>query len=341
VAVTGRRVVLVLRALGLGDLLTSLPVLRALRASFASHSLWLAAPDWLAPLALHTGAVDRVVPVEPLGPVPVRRPALAVNLHGRGPESHRRLLETAPGALIAFGCPGVPETAGMPLWREGEHEVRRWCRLLAESGIPADPRALGLDPTGLPMRRAGRGATLLHPGAGAGARRWPPERWAVVARHETDRGRRVVITAARGEEGLAARVVAAARLPASAVASGDGLLQLAGTVAASARVASGDTGVAHLATALGRPSVVLFGPVSPAEWGPPPGPLHRALWAGRRGDPHAADPDPGLLEIQPDEVVAALEHLPRLEAGSCPDTRSGQELSCHRDYNVIAPRTCR
>jgi hypothetical protein len=48
-------------------------------------------------------------------------------------------------------------------------------------------------------------------------------------------------------------------------------------------------------------------PTSPAEWGPPPDrPCHRVLWTGRRGDPHANRPDPGLLEIEVDEVLAAL-----------------------------------
>jgi ADP-heptose:LPS heptosyltransferase len=58
------------------------------------------------------------------------------------------------------------------------------------------------------------------------------------------------------------------------------------------------------------PSVVLFGPTPPAEWGPPPErPWHRVLWAGRRGDPNGPEPDPGLLEIEPDAVVAELAAL--------------------------------
>ncbi|MEJ7717324.1 MAG: glycosyltransferase family 9 protein [Thermoleophilaceae bacterium] len=86
---------------------------------------------------------------------------------------------------------------------------------------------------------------------------------------------------------------------------------LAAAVAAADRVVCGDTGVAHLATALGTPSVVLFGPTFPEEWGPPPSrPIHRVLWRGRRGDPHAAEPDAGLLEIGVEEVAVALDELP-------------------------------
>ncbi|MDP9383785.1 MAG: glycosyltransferase family 9 protein, partial [Actinomycetota bacterium] len=77
-------------------------------------------------------------------------------------------------------------------------------------------------------------------------------------------------------------------------------------VAGAARVVSGDTGVSHLATAVGTASVTLFGPVPPQEWGPPALDRHVALWAGRRGDPHAGEPDPGLLELGLPEVERAL-----------------------------------
>lgn len=86
---------------------------------------------------------------------------------------------------------------------------------------------------------------------------------------------------------LASDVAAGAGLPPSSVlAGGTSVLELAAIVAAAGTVVCGDTGVAHLATALGRPSVVLFGPVSPHLWGPPPDrPQHIALWAGRSGRP--------------------------------------------------------
>ena len=65
--------------------------------------------------------------------------------------------------------------------------------------------------------------------------------------------------------------------------------------------------MAHLATAYGIPSVVLFGPTPPSEWGPPPDrPRHRVLWSGTRGDPHAAAPDAGLLAITVQDVLDAL-----------------------------------
>ncbi|MDQ3973416.1 MAG: glycosyltransferase family 9 protein, partial [Actinomycetota bacterium] len=89
------------------------------------------------------------------------------------------------------------------------------------------------------------------------------------------------------------------------------VLELACVVAGAERVACADTGVAHLATAVGTPSVVLFGPTPPSRWGPPADrPWHRVLWAGSRGDPHDGRPDAGLLGITVADVVQALAHLP-------------------------------
>ena len=67
-----RPVLIVLRALGLGDLLTAVPALRALADAFPSHRRLLATPAALAPLARLTGTVHDVVPAEPLAPLGVR-----------------------------------------------------------------------------------------------------------------------------------------------------------------------------------------------------------------------------------------------------------------------------
>ena len=313
-AVTNGRPVVALRALGLGDLLTGVPVLRALADAFPGHPVLLACPAALAPLARLSGAVDEVVPTAGLANGPLRprlhHAAVAVNLHGRGPESHQLLLATAPERLVGFAHPAVPASAGAPRWRADEHEVTRWCRLLTESGIPAEECRLDLDPPPGPAPADAAGATLVHPGAGSPARRWPPERFAAVARAEHGKGRPVLISAGPREAGLARAIAAAAGLPA-AVRTGGDVLALARLVAAAGRVVCGDTGVAHLATALGTPSVVLFGPVSPASWGPPPGrPWHRALWAGRSGSPHGQVLDPGLEALSVDRVLEALASLP-------------------------------
>jgi ADP-heptose:LPS heptosyltransferase len=285
-------IVLAYRALGLGDFLTGVSALRALARAFPDHHHVLAAPAALAPLARLSGAVDEVVDTPPLGPAPAGAD-VAVNLHGRGPQSHALLRAARPRRLIAFGEDGIE-------WRAGEHEVHRWCRLLEESGIPADPDDLDLPFPGEPP--VAPGATVIHPGAASPARRWPVERWRAVAHAEAEAGREVVITGSAEERDLADAVGVG-----TVLAGETDLLGLAATVATAGRVLCGDTGVAHLATAFGTPSVVLFGPTPPAEWGPPADrPQHTALWAGRTGDPHAQTPDSGLLTITVHDVLEAL-----------------------------------
>ncbi|WP_255307935.1 glycosyltransferase family 9 protein [Streptomyces marincola] len=302
----------VLRALGLGDLLTAVPALRGLRRAFPGHRLVLAAPAWLAEAAAATGAVDRLVPATAPGravpghiPWAGPRPEHAVDLHGNGPESLRALRALRPGRLYGYALPRGPA------WRAGEHERDRWCRLLTWHGVPADPADLRLPAPDQPSPAPG--AVVLHPGADAAARRWPAERFAALGRALRADGHRVVVTAGPGEGALAREVAEPGGLER---AEGLPFSRLAALVAGARAVVVGDTGLAHLATALGTPSVVLFGPVSPQLWGPPRSPRHRVLWHPddprdqRPGDPHGPVTDPRLLRIGVAEVRAALDSLP-------------------------------
>jgi ADP-heptose:LPS heptosyltransferase len=317
VTVDGRPVLLSLRALGLGDLLTAVPALRALRRAFPDHCHVVATPAALLPIVSATGAVDEVEAYEGLGdrirsqalPEVCGQPDVAVNLHGSGPDSHRALLRTGPGRLLAFAHPEVPESADGPPWPPDAHEVWRWCGLLTAFGIAADPTDLDLPVPEAPS--GAEGATVIHPGATSGARRWPLDRFVEVARAETATGRQVVVTGTGPERLLVDHLVQRAGLPPEANRCDTDLRQLMAVVGQASRVVCGDTGVAHLATALGTPSVVLFGPTAPSRWGPPVDrPWHRALWSGRTGDPHATEPDPGLLQLTVDDVLAALADLP-------------------------------
>ncbi len=308
-----RPLLLVLRALGVGDFLTAVPALRALATGFPDHRRVLATPSSLRPLVELSGTVDATISTRELAPVRLdRRPAIAVNLHGCGPRSHAIVLATNPGDIVAFAHSEIPESHGHPRWYADEHEVHRWCRLLKEEGVPADSGRLDLSPPPQPVPDFARGATIVHPGAADPARRWPVERFAAVAHAESADGRVVLVTGSRDEVPLAEELAGRAGLPSRcAMAGRTDLGALGALVAAAGRVVCGDTGVAHLATAFRTPSVVLFGPVSPAQWGPPlDRPWHRALWAGTTGDPHGTAVDPGLLDISVADVLHALATLP-------------------------------
>lgn len=324
--------ILILRALGLGDLLTAVPALRGIARAFPEHRRVLLAPRALAPLLpLMRGEEGEPVVHELRHADLLSRSALArasvgsagtaldvaVNLHGYGPESHRALLSARPRRMIAFANPHVAEASGGAKWRAGEHEVGRWCRMLGEAGVPCEPSELQIEPPARGIEEDLRGVTVIHPGASSGARRWPPERWAAIAAAERMVGRRVLVTGGRAERSLASQVADGAGLPSKAVLAGRTTVdRLASLVSVAGRVVCTDTGVGHLATALGTPSVLLFGPVSPAEWGPPAElRRHVVLWAGVRGDPHAERPDRGLLQIKVADVLDALERLPARAPG--------------------------
>ncbi|RZU34179.1 ADP-heptose:LPS heptosyltransferase [Blastococcus saxobsidens] len=310
-----RPVTVVLRPLGLGDLLTGVPALRAIRAAVPDHRLVLATTAALRPLAELIDAVDEVLPARELEPLAWDGPPpeLAVDLHGKGPASHVVVADLRPQRLLTFGSPGYPG----PTWFPDEHEVRRWCRLVSEGlGVDADPDALDLAVPAVPPPV--RDVAVVHPGAAYPGRRWPPDRFAAVARHLADAGHDVRITGGPAEVQLARSVAAGAGLGDDAVLAGRTTsLELAAVVASARVVVCGDTGVAHLATAYRRPSVVLFGPVPPALWGPPPREQHVVLWHGDgTGDPWGTELDPALARITVDEVTTALDRLLAPSGGS-------------------------
>jgi ADP-heptose:LPS heptosyltransferase len=303
--------VLVLRALGLGDLLTAVPALRGLRRAWPGSRVTLAAPaalgHWLASL----GVVDDTVEVDGLEEHPrfltaVGRPAVAVNLHGRGPQSHRLLARLGAGRLVAFASEEASHDG--PPWRSDEHEVDRWIRLSTSAGGRATAEDLRLPEPG---PRAGH--VVVHPGAASASRCWPVDRWAAVAAALAAQGCRVVVTGTRAEAGRCAVVAGAAGVEDRC--GRETFAALARTVGTARLLLSGDTGVAHLATAFGTPSVTLFGPVSPALWGPRvDGDVHRVLWRGgpqdlRPGNPHGNDVDERLAAIGVAEVIEEAERL--------------------------------
>lgn len=303
--------IVVLRALGLGDLLTGFPALRALRKAHPGARIVLATPEHLGPLARLSRAVDDIEPTPGLGLLRPRRrrPDLAVNLHGCGPQSIADLLGVQPRSILTHRHPDFPDLPGPP-WRTDVHEVQRWCALLEWAGMPGDPDDLGIErPEGFPDRS---GVVVVHPGAGAAARRWPEPRFAEVAAALHDEGHTVVITGSADERELADGIARHAGLPPESVlAGGLELLDLVALISDSRLVICGDTGVGHIASATGTPSVLLFGPTPPQHWGPPGTGRHIVLWAGDRGDPHAEVPHSGLLLITVQRVLDAGRTLLR------------------------------
>lgn len=153
-----------------------------------------------------------------------------------------------------------------------------------------------------------RDFVILNPGAGWGAKRWPPERYGCVAKSLTARGIRSIINYGPGEEDLACAAEAASEGAAMSLKSS--LTELIALTRRARLFIGGDTGPMHLAAALQVPVVAIFGPTDPARNGPY-GTRSIVLRNPASPTTHArrSEPDEGLLEISTDAVVAASQAL--------------------------------
>ena len=149
---------------------------------------------------------------------------------------------------------------------------------------------------------------LINPGAGWGAKRWPVERYAEVARVLLNRGYRVLVNAGPGEVSLADTVFKKTGGGATPL-----LCSIEQLIAVTRRVSlaiAGDTGPLHLACALGRPVVGIYGPTDPSRNGPY-GTRFRVLRSpeSRRDHTRHEAPEAGLLTITPEDVLQAADEL--------------------------------
>lgn len=168
-----------------------------------------------------------------------------------------------------------------------QHEVRRHLSLLEHLGLALPPDA---DRLHFPVTDAEeeaharaladlglerRGYVVVHPGATAAARRWPLSSYADVVADLADQGWRVVLTGTPSECALGADLAARAerrRLRGPAVLDLTGRTDLAGVallIRDAAVLVGNDTGTAHLAAAVGAPSVTVFQSGDPRRWAHP------------------------------------------------------------------------
>jgi ADP-heptose:LPS heptosyltransferase len=344
---------LVVRLDNAGDMLLAGPAIRAVAAA-CDHVTVLAGPRGAAAARLLPAVGDVLTwraPWIDLEPPPVDGDDVA-RLTGRlaGGRFTDAIILTSfhqsplPTALL-LRLAGIPRIAAISADYPGSlldvrhrldadvPEAERGLALAAAAGfsLPAgdDGRLAVRGPLPPVGRLTGRAPyVVLHPGATAPARRWPARRWAETVAELGRRGRRAVLTGGRDERGLTAAAAAglpAGRGPAHAapvadLAGATGLAQLAAVLAGADAVIVANTGVAHLAAAVGTPVVSLFAPVVPAaRWAPyrVPHVLLGDQSAPCRGSRAVTCPVPGhpcLAGVTAQQACDALDQL-TAEAG--------------------------
>jgi heptosyltransferase I len=178
--------------------------------------------------------------------------------------------------------------------------------------LPTDPDA---EAWACEQLQSGEPIILVNPGAGWGAKRWPADRYAEVARALLNRGFRVLVNAGPGELALADSIINKTGGGASLL-----LCSVEQLIAITRRVSlaiAGDTGPLHLACALGRPVVGIYGPTDPSRNGPY-GTRFKVLRnpVSRRDHSRREAPEAGLLTITADDVLRAAQELLDSEASS-------------------------
>jgi len=177
-------------------------------------------------------------------------------------------LTLVEAALHRYACLPLPVTAPDPFFTVTEAERTEVDALLATRGLATGEY------------------TVIHPGAGHSSKQWPPERWAAVTSSLLEQAAGwVVLTGSEAErnlcEDVARNLSAGQRARVLNLAGATSLGQLAAVLERARLVLGVDSGPLHLAAALGRPTLRLFGPSDAAIWGPwPPGsPQHKIVQA--------------------------------------------------------------
>ena len=333
---------LVIRVGAMGDVLHALPAIAALRQTDSSYCVgWAIESRWRALLEDSSGdrpLVQSIHDVETRAwkRSPLSRATLS-SISGL-----RRALRDAEydlcvdmqgslrSAMIgrfaeanAFFGPAKPrEAPARLLYRSpvptiGSHVIEQGLALMSA----ATGHSLAFAPVALPVEReaehwadgalegaAGRPLVLLVPQAGWSAKQWPAERFGALAVALRNEGYCVVVNESGAGDDLAATVRQASG--GAAIPLRSTLAQLIALTRRAALVVAGDTGPLHLAAALERPVVALFGPTDPARNGP----FHTRARVLRHPESvtdhrrHRA-PERGLLQISTDEVLQAAREL--------------------------------
>jgi ADP-heptose:LPS heptosyltransferase len=294
----------VLRANALGDFVFALPALDALRAAYpAAEITLLGRPLHADLLRSRPSPVDRVVVVPEADGIPEptsvardreaverffdeqrhERYDIAVQMHGGGRTSNPFVLRL--GARLTAGA-RTPDAAPLDRWLRYVYfqpEIARNVEVAALVGASAAITPPVLRVTGDDRRAAdealagdGAGLVVLHPGATAGRRRWPAERFAAVGDLLARDGARVAVTGSEAERGLVEEVAGAMAAPATPLLDLS-LRALVGVLERALVVVANDTGPLHVAGAVGTPTVGIYWGGNLVNGAPPWRARHRPL----------------------------------------------------------------
>jgi len=277
---------LVLRPGGMGDLLLTLPALDLLCKAHANAEIQLVAHPSYVVLASRAGFISTVRSYDDAFFTPLFSDCVAL------PSDLADYLSRFDAALCYIDDPRDTVGCGLssagvekavffdPAPPPGGHISQHLADALQPLGVVGEIRCVRLTPTPPSLSRASlfleesfgdpqMPFVAVHPGAGSGAKKWPAERFADVARALVrERGLAAIFITGPAEadaprefKGLASDIPAA-------VVTNPGVDTLAALISLASVYLGNDSGPTHLAAALGVPVIALFGPTDPSVWRP-------------------------------------------------------------------------
>jgi len=286
------RKVLVVRLRSIGDTVLATPSLNALRRFLPEAEIDILVEDWVAPVLSEHPAVNKIITMQ-RGSLAARarvarelrssRYDVVYNLHGG---TTATLLTRATGARHRVGYASYQYShlhnhqapSPLVLWQQPKaHSVEQQLALLGWTGVPVTDRpatqlaitsaALGavddrLRANGL----EGRSFALIHPAAAFATKQWATEKFARAVEFLAEQGLESVAIAGPNEAPVVDELISASS---TKVVSFSLTLPEVTALASRSRLFVGnDSGIAHIASAVGTPAVVVFGSSNIAHWGP-------------------------------------------------------------------------
>ncbi len=271
--------ILVLRGGSLGDFILTLPALQALRGRWPGAHIELMAYPHIARLALAGGWIQHIESLDHAGVAQLfsHRPNVDSNLRERIVSADIVLsyLHDPDGVV----CENIRECGARrllyqspvnPAMHASDHLVKPLESLaLYEAGrapvLTPDPAAAAAGDQWLRCNGCADRPLAIHPGSGSPRKNWPWPRFLDLARRAREGGWQPFFLLGEAD---AALVTPVRDSDAGPIAQGMDLVEAAGLLSRARAYVGNDSGITHVAAALGRPVVAIFGPTDPAVWAP-------------------------------------------------------------------------
>jgi ADP-heptose:LPS heptosyltransferase len=288
--------IIIFRALQLGDMLCTIPAMRALRTAFPHTHITLLGLPWAASFVerypryfdafIHfpgyPGLPEQAFNPRQFPPflsvIQENQYDLAIQMQGNG--SIVNPMVALFGARYTAGYwrreDGCPDAGLFMEYPDEGSEITRHLQLMEYLGIPSQGDYLEFHITAqdiadfnmLDLDVEPQEYICVHPGSRGSWRQWPPEFFAAMADEFAEKGYKIILTGSRDEAPLTTQVASLMRHPAINTAGKTTLGSLAVLFQNARALLSNCTGVSHLAAALETPSVVISMDGEPGRWAP-------------------------------------------------------------------------